>query len=290
MYSNPSFDPQPLAGHDTKVVQAYFTALSADPDKPDLAARVPRALPAGLDVQGRDHVGRARHRHRDARRRCIPQLNALDLPQTEHARWRTSAAGTCGGNARRESFVESCNTTFARLGLELGDKFPPGMENGSASAPSAPPLDLDPGAVASIGPPPGSFQDNQPLFALAGIGQGDVATTPLQMALIAAAGIGQRRRDHASPTSAAEIRDANGDLVGGSTTGEWKTWMTPATAQAVDLDDGRGRPARHRAPPRRSRASRSPARPAPPRSTSGNPHAWFIAFAPAEAPAGTRSR
>ena len=39
------------------------------------------------------------------------------------------------------------------------------------------------------------------------------------------------------------------------------------------------------APPRRSRASRSRARPAPRETDPGeNPHAWFIAFAPADQP------
>ena len=59
--------------------------------------------------------------------------------------------------------------------------------------------------------PAGSFQDNQPLFAFAGIGQGDVATTPLQMALVAA-GIANGGVIM-SPHVGAEIRDADDDLV-----------------------------------------------------------------------------
>ncbi len=39
MYSNPSYDAQPLAGHVTKDVEAYFKLLTANPTKPDLPAR-----------------------------------------------------------------------------------------------------------------------------------------------------------------------------------------------------------------------------------------------------------
>ncbi len=66
MYSNPSFDPQPLAGHDPKAVQRVLEpAQPQQPDHDAAAARVPRALPTRVDVQDRDHGGRARHRHRD---------------------------------------------------------------------------------------------------------------------------------------------------------------------------------------------------------------------------------
>ena len=52
-----------------------------------------------------------------------------------------------------------------------------------------------------------------------------------------------------------------------------------------DPDDGRGRRQRHRHAPRRSRASRSPARPAPPRARPTRPpYAWFVSFAPADDP------
>ncbi len=38
MYSNPSFDPQPLASHNAAEVSAAFAALNADPDQPRAAA------------------------------------------------------------------------------------------------------------------------------------------------------------------------------------------------------------------------------------------------------------
>ena len=42
-YSNPTFDPNQLASHDTKAAGAYFTALNADPTKPALARACARS-------------------------------------------------------------------------------------------------------------------------------------------------------------------------------------------------------------------------------------------------------
>ena len=277
MYSNPSYDPQPLASHDVKVAQAYFKALSENPEKPDLPRAYRERYPPGstfktvtTSVALDDGVATP-----DTE---FPQLNALDLPQTD-ARLANFGNKTCGGTLE-ESFVESCNTTFAQLGLQLGDAFVPGMNRFGVGA-EPPPLDIEPGAAASIGPPPGSFQDNQPQFALAGIGQGQVATTPLQMALTAA-GIGNGgviMRPHVG----AEIRDANGDLVRRIDDGEWRQGSTPATAQAVGsmmaevVQRGTGTAAQISGIAVAGKTGTA-------QVDGGDPHAWFIAFAPAEAP------
>ena len=83
--------------------------------------------------------------------------------------------------------MQSCNTTFAQIGLDLGDRFPPGMERfgiGTTRHRST----STRARSRSIGRRR-IVADDAPRYALAGIGQGDVATTPLQMALVAA-GIG----------------------------------------------------------------------------------------------------
>jgi peptidoglycan glycosyltransferase len=276
MYSNPSYDPQPLASHDVKVAQAYFKTLSEDPTKPDLPRAYRERYPPGstfktvtTSVALDDGVATP-----DTE---FPQLNALDLPQTD-ARLANFGNHTCGGTLE-ESFVESCNTTFAALGLQLGDAFVPGMNRFGVGA--TPPLDIEPGAVASIGPPPGSFQENQPQFALAGIGQGQVATTPLQMALTAA-GIGNGGIIM-SPHVGAEIRDANGDLVRRIDDSAWRQGSTAATAQAVGsmmaevVQRGTGTGAQISGIAVAGKTGTA-------QVDGGDPHAWFIAFAPAEAP------
>ena len=126
--------------------------------------------------------------------------------------------------------MQSCNVTFGRIGLELGEKFPPGMENFGVGG-EAPPIDIDPGAVRNTGLEGVSFPDNAPLYAFAGIGQGTVATSPLTMAMIAAsvANGGVMLEPHAVK----EILDVDGAVVQRIEPKQWKTAMSAATAQLL---------------------------------------------------------
>jgi len=276
MYSNPTFDPAPFAGHDTKAVTFYGKALSDDPNKPDLPRAYRERYPPGSTFKVvTASVGIDTGITNPLQE--YPVLRELDLPQTD-AVLRNFGGSSCGGTLANSLRV-SCNTTFGQVGLDLGDGFVPGMERFGINA--APPLDVAPGAVDSIGPPEGSFQANQPLFAFAGIGQGEVATTPLEMALVAAgvANGGVIMRPHVG----AEIRDANNDLVRRIDDGEWRTAVTSTTAQAVNammvevVRNGTGTAAQI---PGVTVAGKSGTAEAPNDQT----HAWFIAFAPAEAP------
>ena len=47
LYSNPTYDPQPLAGHDTQAVADYFALLSANPEKPNLPRAFREIYPPG---------------------------------------------------------------------------------------------------------------------------------------------------------------------------------------------------------------------------------------------------
>ena len=89
----------------------------------------------------------------------------------------------CGGTLE-DAFRRSCNWVFAKLGVDMGERFVPVTEAFGFNL--APNLDVSPGAVASLGLRAGTFRQDNPSFALAGIGQGPIAATPLQMALVAA--------------------------------------------------------------------------------------------------------
>ena len=277
MYSNPSFDPQPLASHDVKEAQAYFEGLSADPAKPDLPRAYRERYPPGSTFKavttsvGLDDGVTAPDK-------VYPSISALDLPQTDST-LSNFGGRTCGGTLE-QSFVNSCNTTFGQIGLDLGDAFVPGMARfGVGDDP--PPLDVAPGAVQSVGPPAGSFQENQPLFAFAGIGQGDVATTPLQMALVAA-GVANGGTIM-TPHVGSEIRDANDDLVRRVDDSEWHVATSATSAQTVSsfmvevVQEGTG--TRGQIPGVTVAGKTGTAQ-----ADGGPPHAWFIAFAPAEDP------
>jgi peptidoglycan glycosyltransferase len=277
MYSNPSFNPNPLVSHDSKVAQAAFTALSQSPDKPNLPRAYRERYPPGssfktvtASVALEDGVANPNT--------VFPVRTQLTLPQTAST-LKNFGGESCGGTLT-ESFTASCNTTFGQLGLQLGDQFVPGMAKFGIGA--TPPLDVSPGAVPSLGPAAGTFQANQPQFAFAGIGQGAVAVTPLQMALVAD-GIANGGVIM-TPHVAKEIRDSNDKLVRTIDPSPWMTATTPQVAAAVTqmmvsvVQSGTGTGAQI---PGVTVAGKTGTAQTVPGEA---PHAWFVAFAPAESP------
>jgi peptidoglycan glycosyltransferase len=277
MYSTPSYDPNPLVVHSAALAQAAFTALQQNPDKPALPRTYRERYPPGSSFKTIT-ASVALETGVATVNSTFPVRNQLTLPQTSGT-LKNFGGESCGGTLV-ESFTQSCNTTFGQLGLQLGEQFVPGMAKFGIG--SAPPLDVSPGAVPSLGPPAGSFRANQPLFAFAGIGQGDVAVTPLQMALVAdgLANGGVIMQ----PRVVQEIRDANDKLVQRFSPTPWMTATTPQVAAAVTqlmvnvVKNGTGQGAQI---PGVTVAGKTGTA----QTVQGaSPHAWFIAFAPAEAP------
>jgi peptidoglycan glycosyltransferase len=276
MYTNPTFDPQPLAGHDTTAVQEYYDALSSDPLNPALSRAYREIYPPGstfkvVTTTGALDTGVATP---DSR---YPATTSYTPPQSNRP-INNFGGKQCGGTLE-DAFRQSCNAVFAQLGVEMGERFVPAIDAFGLN--EAPNLDLAPGAVASIGLEPGSFALNKPSFALAGIGQGPIATTPLQMALVASAiangGVVME------PHVAARVDDRSGRTVMRVRPKEWKQATSPATARTLTefmiavVQNGTGTAARI---PGVTVAGKTGTAQAP----GGPPHAWFIAFAPAEAP------
>jgi penicillin-binding protein A len=276
MYSNPSYDPQPYAGHNSKDVQAYNQLLRANPDKPDLPRAYRERYPPGstfkvLTTSVALSLGLVTPETN------FPTLSQLTLPQTSST-LKNFGGQSCGGTLAR-SFQQSCNTTFGQIGLDLGDQFPPGLEQFGIY--SAPPLDVSPGGAESTGPAPGSFQQNKPNFAFAGIGQGDIFVTPLEMAL-ATSGVannGQIMQPHVGE----RITDGDDNSVKSIDPKAWRTAMPPQVAETVKtlmvsvVEGGTGTAARI---PGVSVAGKTGTA----QNETGAPHAWFVGFAPADDP------
>ncbi len=293
MFSNPSFDPNPLASHDQHVVETTLKALGVDhTDVPNSYAGL---YPAGSTFKvvtagvGLDDGVVTPTLRTPPRPPLFPVLKELQLPQTSNVLKNfgpPSNPESCGGTLA-QSFTVSCNTTFGQLGLDLAESFVPGMERFGIS--STPPLDVrNPGAVASQGPAEGSFQQNQPEFALAGIGQGLIAVSPLQMALVATAVANNGTIP--SPHVAARIEDTDGATVKRINPGPWKTnAITPATAAELNtmmvsvVQSGTGTSARIKGVTVAGKTGTAQQDCAPGVALCA-PHAWFIGFAPAEAP------
>jgi penicillin-binding protein A len=292
-YSNPTFDPNPLTSHDTAAAAAYFAQLNADPAKPALPRVWREIFPpgstfkvvtsgVGLESELRPNSpsppGPPYRLTVDNPR--YPSITELNLPLTDRT-LKNFGGAQCGGTLA-QSFRVSCNTTFAQIGLDLGDTFATGVERFGVST-KPPDSDLRPDVVASIGPEPGTFEKTQPVFAQSAIGQGLIAVPPIQMAMVAqAVGNGGVMM---TPHVLDHVQNNEGQAISGTAyePREYQRSMEPATAATVrDLmvdvvNNGTG--TRAQIPGIQVAGKTGTAQ-----VEGQQAHAWFIGFAPADAP------
>ena len=152
----------------------------------------------------------------------------------------------------------SCNTTFARLAVDLGAEAM--QEQAEAFGFNQQYFDdLLPQATSRF--PEGM---NEPQTGQSGIGQFEVAATPLQMAMVVA-GIANDG-SVMKPYLVDEVQSPEFDQIDATDEEELSEAVSASTADQLTRADGLHRRQRHRAARPRSPASRSPARPAPPRA------------------------
>lgn len=276
MYSFPSYDPTPLASHNQSEVREAWELLNLDPARPMLPRAYRETFAPGSTFKVVTAAA-ALEREPDLVTKSYPTLRTLDLPRSE-ADLPNFGGGACGG-ALPELLRVSCNTGFGQMGLDLG------AENLVETAEAfgfndRPPVDL-PAVARSAIPPVEEFERNEPALAKSAIGQQDVRSTPLQMALVAAA-IGNGGSVPA-PHVMFEVRDDEGEVVRRSEPREWKRAMSPEGAAALRdmmvavVNSGTGRRA---ALPGIQVAGKTGTA----QTVGDNAHAWFISFAPADAP------
>jgi len=277
MADYPVDDPNPLAAHNQAEVREAWTALNADPEKPLLPrAYRERYFPGSVFKVVTAATGLATGTA-TVDEPVYPFVSEIDLPQGSPP-LRNFGGSVCGGPLP-DALRVSCNTSFAQLGLDLGaDKLVAGAQ--AFGFTKVPPIDL-PFAPASTFPPVGGLARDKPAQAKSAIGQQDVASTPLQMALVAAgiANDGVVMTPHVM----AEIRDSEGRVV---ETYEPKPWTNAVPADVahtvrdmmVGVVEG-GTGVRAQIPDVTVAGKTGTAQTG--RDTS---HTWFIAFAPAENP------
>lgn len=289
MWSNPSYDPNPLASHDTKEVRRY--RLTLDPNSrtsPLISRATSRSFAPGstFKVVTTAAALEAGYRPDDTfpdpaallpcegpRERgdpCIPQTDQ-DLTNF------TRTACTSGGRIDLFTALEiSCDTTYAMLGMDVYEEL-----RGTAEAMGFnEPIPFDVGTEASTFPDVGD--DNIPFRAFAGIGQGDVSATPLQMALVAAtvANEGVTPR----PRLVRQVIDPSGGIVEPFTPEMLGRAMSAESAARVNemmqavVVSGTGTSAQIPGVPVAGKTGTAQTVP------GESPHAWFIAFAPADDP------
>jgi peptidoglycan glycosyltransferase len=135
---------------------------------------------------------------------------------------------SCGGDLT-EVFRRSCNTPFARISLEMG---PERMVEASRRFGIGEKIPFDlPRPVSSTFGDVGYFEDNLPLLAIGGFGQGNTQMVPLHMALIAASVANQGAMMR--PFVIDSTYDHAGRLMKRTSPSIWKQTMTPATASIM---------------------------------------------------------
>ncbi len=283
-YSNPTYDPNLLVSHNPNKAQGARALMLADPSKPLLPHAWGELYPPGstfktvtasIAIQNNVDVDKQ-----------FPFVSSIPLPQTNGQTLQNFGGEVCGGSLLN-SFIVSCNTTFAQVGFDLGEKLASGVQDFGVETdppPSGHASGFDPPIARSQGPKRGTFRRNQPAFMQDAIGQHDVRVTPLQMALVAesVATGGTIFEPHVVDC----VMDPDNRVVRRVGTNEYKRAMDPTTADTMRqfmlgvVNDPRGTGTAAQIPGvqvagKTGTAETGDGRP---------PHAWFIAFAPADAP------
>jgi peptidoglycan glycosyltransferase len=278
MVSAPSYDPNLLATHDVENQATAWQQLRDNPDSPLLNRAISETYPPGstfkvITTAAALQAGATENTQLTA---------AAQIPLPDSTATLENFGGTpCGGGptaSLREAFAKSCNTAFVQLGINTGAD---ALKNtarafGVDTAPPTIPLQV---AESTVGP----ISDAAAL-GMSSIGQKDVALTPLQNALVAAtiANEGAAMR----PYLVDSLRGP--DLANISTTApqEERRAVSPQVAAtltdlmvaAEQVTQQKGAIAGVQIASKTGTAEHG----TDPRNTP--PHAWYIAFAPAQAP------
>jgi penicillin-binding protein A len=221
LWSTPGYDPNALARGSDQQLEAAWRQLNDDPDRPLVAKSHQELYLPGSSFKIVTAAGALENGH--GPQSVWPNPHRLDLPLTNEELQNFGDVHCNGGSSQitlLEGFEESCNVTFAEVGLELGadamseqarafglcGTFPP--ERTTCQEQTIP-FDL-PFQTGRF-PEPGYFERNDPLLAFSAIGLDNDLVNPLQMALIASAVAngGEMMR----PRVVRQVRDSQGRVI-----------------------------------------------------------------------------
>ncbi|KUI21801.1 penicillin-binding protein [Mycobacterium sp. IS-1496] len=278
MVSAPSYDPNLLATHDVEEQSAAWQQLRDNPDNPLLNRAISETYPPGSTFKVITTAAALENGATpDTQLTAAPRV---PLPNSS-VTLENFGGSACGGGPTaplREAFARSCNTAFVEMGIDNGAE----ALKRTASAfgldtPAAPiPLQVAESTVGPIG--------DAAALGMSSIGQRDVALTPLQNAMVAAtvANEGVTMR----PYLVDSLRGP--DLANLTTTDpvEERRAVTPEVAATLtDLMVGAEQQTQQKgaiAGVQIASKTGTAEHGTDPRNTP--PHAWYIAFAPAQAP------
>ncbi len=279
MVSLPTYDPNKLASHDLDEVTSSYDRLNADPSEPLVNRAIAKTLPPGSTfkiVTAAAAIESGSYTADD----LVPGGATYRLPQTSAESGVIDNEGRDCGTDRipfTQAMENSCNTTFAALANELGAEAM--LKQAEAFGFNSSYLDDLRPQAESVFP-----EDmNPPETGQSGIGQFEVRSTPLQMAMVVGAvannGIVKR------PYIVDEVQSAEYDVLEKTEDSDLSQAISSSTAADLTqllvstVDNGTASPA---AIPGISVAGKTGT------AQSGiddvPPYAWFVSFAPADDP------
>jgi peptidoglycan glycosyltransferase len=182
LVTSPSFDPNLLAVHDGTTLNNNDRRLTTDPNKPLLDRGTELTYPPGSTFK-LITAAAALSSGKYTPDTQIPAPDQLPLPQSS-AILHNFAGETCAAGQQEsllQALTTSCNTAFAKLGLTLGANALRAQAEKFGFNSTVPSFPLR--QAASVFPD----KVDLPETALSAIGQFNVRSTPLQMAMVTAA-------------------------------------------------------------------------------------------------------
>jgi peptidoglycan glycosyltransferase len=276
MVSKPSFDPNELAVHSTSQAANRFQELVATAHDPLLNRNIATLYPPGSTFKLVTAAAAIESGMLSGESQ-IPAPRTYRLPGTTHnlANFGGAACSPSDEMTLHEAMVISCNTAFAMLGVELGANAMEAQANrfGFNSSFTIP-------MTTAISRFP--LDTSSDRHALSAIGQGDVTSTPLQMAVVAAAiandGVVMQ------PYLVQTVRDVSLETISSATPRALRQAISSRTANSLTsmmVDTvARGTGTAARIAGVQVAGKTGTAQTAP----GVAPHAWFVAFAPADDP------
>jgi peptidoglycan glycosyltransferase len=222
LYANPTYDPNAISSGTDEAINEAWEEIRTDPDQP-LISRAKDELFLPGSTGKLVTASAALERGDDPNEVRWPNPRFLDLPQTSNT-LANFGDSHCNGGSRMvsmaDAFQESCNVTFAEIGLDLGAREMSEQARAYGFCATDPPDQVEceaptipfvlPWANGRF-PVPSYFADRQPQLAFSAIGLDNVLTNPLHLALISSAiandGVMMQ------PRLITEVRDPTGRVV-----------------------------------------------------------------------------
>ncbi|MEN9803797.1 MAG: hypothetical protein RIS41_644 [Actinomycetota bacterium] len=282
LWSWPSFDPNLISAHDSAEAGLWLQFLDLLPSNPLLANAYQERYMPGSTFKILTTAAALENGTVDLAT-VFTEESQFIPPQTTDP-IENYDGSTCGGDLT-EVFRRSCNTPFARLALDLGASTMVEAATRFGIGEKVP-FDLPSAASSSFGNVE-YFEENLPLLAIGGFGQGNTQMVPLHMAAIAAAVA--NRGTMMQPYVIDATRDHDGGLLDRTAPQVWRQIMSPEVATILsDLMEEVARRGTASCCFRLANGVIGAAKTGTAQLNGpGEPersHAWIVGFAPVEAP------